>query len=566
MKELFIFLNEFYLDNKSIVTTTLILRTLSSLIKTNITPYILAELFNNIKEKENLKKSLTQLYVLWISSGLIQSMSIYYKNTFDIKLITYIIKRIVKSYLIKYEIENSIPNVAILLDRIMTLKNGLEDSIELITVNFIPKLLAIIISCIQFFFINLHLGSAILICMIVQYYIYIHNNNNCIIKGVDEYHKKDKLYEYIEEIFNNIGIIQSTNNAYTLEIKNVENNISTYVNAKSINSKCINNRQYLGYFINIIIFFVIIFAIYQLNTKSRLDNSNTLKSIFLLIGLFDNLNDFAFDIPELTRRISHLKNLELTMKDILKYKNFETEHDIKISNFDIIFDKVSFGYNKKNMLFNDLSIIIPQNNIITLWGPSGQGKTTFIKLIFGILKPDKGTIKIDNIDSDNFYKLRNYISYIEQNTNNLFNRTIFENIIYGHEYDSYTKDILKNNIKNIIDNFELYSIFENMDKNKIKWSFLDNNVGKLGSKLSGGQKKIIYLLKMYINEKSKILILDEPTNGLDNITKNKIINFFYELKKVGKTLLIISHDNEVKNIGDKILQFNINKNPEFIIP
>ena len=55
MKELFIFLNEFYLDNKSIVTTTLILRTLSSLIKTNITPYILAELFNNIKEKLDIK-------------------------------------------------------------------------------------------------------------------------------------------------------------------------------------------------------------------------------------------------------------------------------------------------------------------------------------------------------------------------------------------------------------------------------------------------------------------------------------------------------------------------------
>lgn len=564
MKELFIFFKEFYLDNKKIVLCTILLRTLSSIFITNIIPYILSKLFVNIHDKNILKKQLIILVGVWLASRIIYSISLYYRSIFETKLIEYIMTRIITSCLIKYEFDHVIPNVAILLDRTMSVKNCLEDAIDLITIIFIPRILAIFIACIQIFVINVHLGTVVFICLLSQYFVYIFNNNKCINKGVNEYEKKDKLYNYVEEIFNNINIIQTTNNSYNLELKNIKNIVDEYGKSKEKNSKCINSRQNIGYFSNVIIFSIIITSIYMLNVKNKLSNQKTLTSILLIIGLFDNLNDFTFNIPEMMRKIAQLNNLKPFMKDILKYKKFKKDDNIKLNNCDINFVSVNFGYSKENMIFQNLTIKLPEKNIITICGQSGSGKSTFIKLIFGILKPNSGNITIGDVDYHNFQHLRRYISYIEQNTNNLFNKTILENIIYGYEYNEKEKEVLREKVKNIIDQFDLYVIFSSLDKNKNKWEFLNQSVGKLGEKLSGGQKKIIYLLKLYLCETSKLIILDEPTNGLDTVTKNKIINFFQELRKIGKTLLIISHDNDIKTLGDKILQFDVNKNPEFI--
>ena len=561
MKELFIFFKEFYLDNKKIVLTTVLLRTLSSIFITNIIPYILSKLFININDKNILKKQLIVLIGFWFTSRLIYSISMYYRSIFEKKLIKYIMTRIITSCLIKYEFEHEIPNIAVLLDKTMAVKNSLEDAIDLITIIFIPRILSIIISCVQIFIISVHLGSVVFICLLSQYFIYIFKNDKCINKGVDEYNKKDKLYNYIEEIFNNINIIQSTNNSYDIEIKNIKKIVDNYAESKGKNSKCINNRQNVGYFSNVIIFSIIISSLYILNVKNKINNEKTLTSVLLVIGLFENLNDFTFNIPEMMRKIAQLKNLKPFMEDILKYRKFQKDDNVKLANCNINFDNVTFSYKKEN-IFQNFSIKLPEKNIITIWGQSGSGKSTFIKLIFGILKPNSGNITIGDINYHNFEHLRKYISYIEQNTNNLFNKTILENIIYGH--DDTKKEILREKVKNIIDKFNLYDIFSSLDKNTQKWDFLNENVGKLGEKLSGGQKKIIYLLKLYLCDSSKLVILDEPTNGLDNITKIKIINLFRELKNIGKTLLIISHDNDIKNLGDKILQFDNNKNPEYI--
>jgi ABC-type bacteriocin/lantibiotic exporter with double-glycine peptidase domain len=564
MKELFLFFKEFYLDNKKIVLITILLRTLSSIFITNIIPYILSKLFININDKNILKRQLIILVGVWLTSRIIYSISLHYRTIFETKLIEYIMTRIITSCLIKYEFEHEISNVAILLDRTMAVKNSLEDAIDLITIIFIPRILAIFISCIQLFIISVHLGSVVFICIISQYFIYIFNNDKCISKGIDEYEKKDKLYNYVEEIFNNINIIQSTNNSYNIEIKNIKKIVDKYGESKEKNSRCISTRQNIGYFSNVVIFSIIVYTLYILNVKKKINNEKTLTSILLVIGLFDNLNDFTFNIPEMMRKIAQLKNLTPFMQDILKYKKFKSDNSIKLTNCNINFDNVTFGYSKDNMIFQNLTIKISEKNIITIFGQSGSGKSTFIKLIFGILKPNSGNITIGNVNYHKFEYLRKYISYIEQNTNNLFNKTILENIIYGYEYNENEKEILRNKVKNIIDKFDLYVIFSSLDKNKKKWDFLNEGVGKYGEKLSGGQKKIIYLLKLYLCETSKLIILDEPTNGLDNITKNKIINFFLELKNIGKTLLIISHDNDIKKLGDKILKFDNNKNPEYI--
>jgi ABC-type multidrug transport system fused ATPase/permease subunit len=156
--------------------------------------------------------------------------------------------------------------------------------------------------------------------------------------------------------------------------------------------------------------------------------------------------EITYYIPELTYKFGILKNNENFLKDLL-LKNDEvksTKEFVLTNNSVIEFENVSFSYTalknedleiKNHELLNNYSVVFPQNKIICLYGPSGSGKSTFIKMIFGIEKPKNGKIYIGGQDISKYSigDVRKYISYINQNTTNLFNMSVYDNIIYGYK-------------------------------------------------------------------------------------------------------------------------------------
>ena len=279
------------------------------------------------------------------------------------------------------------------------------------------------------------------------------------------------------------------------------------------------------------------------------------------------MSNMSYYMPEFTHRVGILLSNEDFLKTLILSKYDDRVNLSTLNDYTIKFNNVSFLYpNTTKNILNNLQLEIPKNQIISIYGNSGAGKTTFIKLIFGIENPTQGTITIGNknIKEYEIKDTRKYIALIDQNTSNLFNRSIFDNIIYGNDVSDVNKLKLKEEIKNTFSKFNLYGIFKSLDKDKPMWSFLDQTVGKLGNKLSGGQKKIIHLLRISLNDVAKIVILDEPSNGLDENTRNNIIEYIKSMKDKGKTVLIITHDPYFKGISDKVLQFSTEENPKYI--
>ena len=283
----------------------------------------------------------------------------------------------------------------------------------------------------------------------------------------------------------------------------------------------------------------------------------------------------------MTYKFGILKNNENFLKDLLlKNEEVKTKKEFILTNNSVIeFKNVSFSYIslknpenndqeiKNHELLTNYSITFPQNKIICLYGPSGSGKSTFIKLIFGIEKPKEGKIYIGGQDISKYSigNVRKYISYINQNTTTLLNRTVYENILYGY----YTKKELNKNLDKLMDqikkiflDFGFYEIFSNLDENKEPFDFLYQKVGKLGKNLSGGQKQIIHLLRLSFNENSKIIILDEPSSALDDVSRNCVSKFTQYLNNMGKTIFLITHDDFYKNICGYELRFFKDENPK----
>jgi ATP-binding cassette subfamily B protein len=200
----------------------------------------------------------------------------------------------------------------------------------------------------------------------------------------------------------------------------------------------------------------------------------------------------------------------------------------------ISFKNVSFSYEDK-LIFKDLSFDIPAGSSVAFVGESGSGKSTIVKQIIGMLKPAAGTIYIDKKDLSelNLNHFYDYISYTSQESP-IFNGTLRENIIFD-------KNISDDSIIEVLEYVGLSSFYSSLSKG------LDTEVGERGIMLSGGERQRLALARVYFVD-AAIVILDEATSAMDNITEELIMKNMMEFLR-NKTIIIIAHRlNTVKEV------------------
>ena len=554
----------FFDKNSSLVIISVLLQIFYSIVQTIVIPYVLSGTFNNIGNSDEFKKQLIKLVGSWILIKVIEVVNMHYRNQIEPSISKFITVTVMNSIFDKYENDNHKVDIGLLIDKIHLIKGNLHDFSFLICTVFIPRIIVLFLSCINFFTIDKQLGITVFCCVIIQIISFFLNINTCVNVSLNECKNKDKLYEYIEDLFVNIDTIQSTMNGYEFEAKNLDKFSDNVKDKENATFRCVSQKQYLGYGVNIGIFSFILSVIYNLHKSGKLTTERTTTSIFLTIGLYDNMSEMSYYIPEFTIRYGVLLNNEDFLKQLVLKSSITKMEIAEFENYNIVFDNVTFIYpNTQKYILNKFCVDIPENKIVLIKGKSGSGKTTFIKLIFGVETPTEGSIMFGSKNAGDYVlkDIRRHISYITQDTNNLFNRTILENIAYGKDLKNGDKNPIKNRIISTIEHFGLYDIFRNLDKGKDKWSFLDLKIDKNALKLSGGQKKIIHMMRLEMNDLSKIIILDEPSNGLDEITKNSMIKYIKHLNSKGKTVIVISHDLCFENICHNIINFSNDDNP-----
>ncbi|MEZ0537909.1 ABC transporter ATP-binding protein [Caldicellulosiruptoraceae bacterium PP1] len=199
----------------------------------------------------------------------------------------------------------------------------------------------------------------------------------------------------------------------------------------------------------------------------------------------------------------------------------------------ISIDNLKFYYKENKLVFDDLSFYIPNQCIMGLLGHNGAGKTTLFRLISGILKPQNGSIIIDNKILKQLP--RNYISYMPEKGGLYENLTVYENILLRAR-TALAYDNFKVNYEQLMDELKL----ENLKNEKVTY-------------LSNGMKKRLLMLCTLIIE-PKILILDEPTVGIDPESLEIIIELLKTYNKKKVDILISSHDlNVIQDLCSDII-------------
>jgi subfamily B ATP-binding cassette protein MsbA len=194
----------------------------------------------------------------------------------------------------------------------------------------------------------------------------------------------------------------------------------------------------------------------------------------------------------------------------------------------IEFKNVTFSYAPDKPIINDVSFKIAAGQVAGIVGPSGAGKTSIVSLIPRFYDPASGQVLIEGTDVRKYKlrSLRDQISFVLQDTL-LFNTTIWKNIAYGKPGASSAE------IKRAAELANASEFIEAMPKG------YDTIVGERGVTLSGGQRQRIAIARAVIRN-TPILILDEPTAGLDAASEQTVMEALQTLMK-GRTSVVIAH-------------------------
>lgn len=370
--------------------------------------------------------------------------------------------------------------------------------------------------------------------------------------------KSDKalnsIHEHVDDILNNyISIYKEDKLEHEIGIMRKLNN--TFIRLYN-NSVKISLYYRLVLTVLLIVFlFKFTHRSYELLMTKKMKKPMFFALIMMLTNLIGNLlwmidttRDVIFDYGTI-KNSDFLHNTTVVKHNVSCKDNENLDNVLEIKN-------VSFKYDSTiNYILKDINLEIKRGEKYLVLGEIGSGKTTLVKLLLRLIKPQKGNLHLNGLCYNN-YEVKAFfkkMGFMPQNCV-LFNRSIIENIRYDNE------NTTREEILDILHKFGIMKHFSNLTDG------VDSSAGKNGMNLSGGQRQLVWMLKIYF-KKPDIIIMDEPTASLDKGTKD----LFFEIvgKLLGdKTILIVTHDDDllqftnnvivVKNGGVKLTMGNNN--------
>lgn len=352
-----------------------------------------------------------------------------------------------------------------------------------------------------------------------------------------------KYKSFIQETFQNMMIVKS----FTMESFNLDKLSNLQKSLYKISMKNTKLSTLTSTSMNICstAAYLSIFAWGVLNISTGVTTYGTFTA---MLQLYSNIQyPFSSLASLFPKIISALAAAERLIEiENLPLEPISINNDTTLTNPNILFNNISFKYDENTAVLNNLNLNINSGDVIALVGPSGEGKTTLIKVILSLLAPTTGEIYLS--EGNKKEKLstyhRNLISYVPQG-NTLFSGTIKDNLRYGNFHA--TEDEMFSALKDCC----AFDFVNNLDNG------INTIIGEKSLGISEGQAQRITIARAFLRKKP-ILILDEATSALDPETEVNILNSIKNLSHK-PTCIIITHRPSALNICNRVVRLENGK-------
>jgi ABC-type multidrug transport system fused ATPase/permease subunit len=487
-------------------------------------PDYYGKVISSFKDGTDLIYMVKMLLLLYVLGRILDELVLYFQYLilpdFSEHITCSIFSLIVNNF--SYDFENI--KIGEIISKMTKMPDILYDYINLVRLDFLKQMFIFIAAFIHYFTISNTIVVAFALFLVVHYiYFFV------MFKQFYSYNKKvnlfqDMMYENLNDTMQNISSVYSLNQEEYEKKRFYEFSFADY--------KEIFGASYMFYlysfglwaFINISLFIVMNYILYR-SYKQKIINSGQLVSSFVItwsiLSTYQRAIDSAWNLSEVYGTLYNVEDYF----NVLSEKNKSVKLNTRsFQEGDIVISGVYHKYGDDFVLEN-VSINVKKGEKVAFVGKIGSGKSTLVKLMMGYQPLIMGSITIGGVSVNDMSDddIRKNIFYIPQKPK-LFNRSLYENIVYGIDNKPSKKDVL--------DIMKLYNIHFKMD--------LDEKVGVEGNSISGGQRQMVWLLRSLLNP-APILIMDEPTSALDP-TNKQLINSIIKKTSIGKTVIIVSHD------------------------
>jgi ATP-binding cassette, subfamily C, bacterial CydC len=321
------------------------------------------------------------------------------------------------------------------------------------------------------------------------------------------------------------------------ELLKIETKLHSFVNWRSV-----LNQMVLG--------MIVIIAIYWANDMTLSGEiPGTFIAAFGLVMMsilesFLPLSEAVSEASSYQDSIKRLENMESHESKWLEIEEKDIDN-IDVSEVTIECNHVSFQYSSEPQLINDFSLKVEQGEKIAILGPSGAGKSTLLKILQGALEPIGGEVLLNGREANEIQpSIPKMLSVLNQKAY-LFHTSVLNNIRLGNPEAS---------------DGEVYEVAKMVGLHEMINDLPDGyatNMKETGQRFSGGERQRIALARILL-QKTPVVIMDEPTVGLDPITENKLLETIFSTLK-GKTIIWVTHHLAGMDKMDRIIFMDLGK-------
>ena len=349
-----------------------------------------------------------------------------------------------------------------------------------------------------------------------------------------------KTKSFMLEMLRNLLVVKSFSNEELMLAKSEELQKESY--RLRVRRTKVSTVAQIGLFLvfNAGFYFALAYCAYKLS--KHLITAGDIIAITQLVrqiqSPFQNMSGLVPQFFSVIASVERLIELEEMKNEESTGENVGKEIYSKLDS--IVFDNVQFSYTKDSHV-SDVNMEIKKGEFAVVAGESGAGKSTSVKLLLGILKPDSGEIYLRTTDGKKHFlgkNSRKLFAYVPQG-NLILSGTIRENIAFASETDNEEKIIKAAKIA------QIWDFITTLDKG------LDTEIGENGLGLSEGQAQRISIARALMYD-APVLLLDEATSALDSQTEAELLKAVKSM--TDKTVIIVSHKQAAFEICDKVVK------------